>query len=110
MKLLSWNVRGLGKPRTVGRLKQKLREEGPSIIFFMETKVKDSKMAGIRRKCGFSNGIDVSAIGRSGGLSMGWKSSCIVSLRSYSKNHIDVLINDDSDGLQWRCTGFYGAP
>ncbi|GMI81993.1 hypothetical protein HRI_001868600 [Hibiscus trionum] len=109
MKLLSWNVRGLGKPRTVGRVKQKLRVESPSIIFFMETKVNEKKMARIRSRCGFPNGIDVGAVGRSGGLSMGWKSSCNVSLRSYSKNHIDVLINDDSDGLQWRCTGFYGA-
>ncbi|GMI64370.1 hypothetical protein HRI_000106300 [Hibiscus trionum] len=110
MKLMSWNVRGLNKPRTVGRLRQKLREENPGLFFLTETKVKDSKMAGIRRKCGFFNGIDVSAVGRSGGLSMGWKNCCKVSLRSYSVRHIDVLIEDDSEGNQWRCTGFYGHP
>ncbi|GMI94996.1 hypothetical protein HRI_003168900 [Hibiscus trionum] len=110
MKLLSWNVRGLGKPRTVGRLNQKLREENPSIFFLVETKLSAARMEKVRKKCGFPNGIDVDAVGRRGGLSLGWKSSCVVSLRSYSDRHIDIIIEDDSEGLQWRCTGFYGAP
>ncbi|GMI73050.1 hypothetical protein HRI_000974300 [Hibiscus trionum] len=110
MKIMSWNVRGLNKPRTVGRLRQKLLEESPGLIFLIETKVKDSKMAEIRRKCGFLNGIDVSAVRRSGGLSLGWKNCCKVTLRSYSVRHVDVLIEDDSDGNKWRCTGFYGHP
>ncbi|GMJ10828.1 hypothetical protein HRI_004752000 [Hibiscus trionum] len=100
MKLLSWNVRGLGKPRTVGRLRQKLRDENTLLIFLIETKVTESKMAGIRRRCGYPNGIDVGVIGRSGGLSMGWKDSCVVTLRSKSQRHIDILISDDSDGNQ----------
>ncbi|GMI87018.1 hypothetical protein HRI_002371100 [Hibiscus trionum] len=110
MKLLSWNVRGLGKSRTVGRLRQKLREECSSLIFLIETKVNESKMAGIRRKCGYSNGFDVGASGRSGGLSIGWHDNYVVTLRSFSPRHVDVIVVDDSEGNQWRCTGFYGAP
>lgn len=38
------------------------------------------------RSCGYLNGIDVDSDGRSGGLSLGWKSNCKVSLRSYSQD------------------------
>ncbi|KAL4279757.1 hypothetical protein GQ457_03G020730 [Hibiscus cannabinus] len=64
----------------------------------------------VRKSCGFSFGIDVDFDGRSGGLSIGWKANCIVSLHSYSSLHIDVMIDDDPNGQSWRCTGFYGAP
>ncbi|GMJ10533.1 hypothetical protein HRI_004722500 [Hibiscus trionum] len=67
-------------------------------------------MAQVRRRCRFFNGIDVDAIGRSGELSISWKRNCDVTLQSYSQRHIDVIINDDSEGKQWRCTVFYGAP
>ncbi|GMI79095.1 hypothetical protein HRI_001578800 [Hibiscus trionum] len=110
MKILSWNVRGLGQPRTVGRLSQKIRDENPSIIFLIETKLSAGRMEKVRKRCGFNNGIDVEAIGRSGGLSMGWKSTCDVTLRSYSVRHIDVEIKDEDTGSTWRCTGFYGNP
>ncbi|GMI91034.1 hypothetical protein HRI_002772700 [Hibiscus trionum] len=110
MKLLCWNVRGLGMPRTVRRLQHVLRDLNPSVVFLIETKLRGAQMAQVRRRCGFLNGIDVDAVGRSGGLTIGWKNNCDVSLRSYSQRHIDVLINDDSDGKTWRLTGFYGTP
>ncbi|GMI76465.1 hypothetical protein HRI_001315800 [Hibiscus trionum] len=110
MKIISWNVRGLGKSRTVGRLKQRLRDENLVIIFLIETKLSSEKMARVRSRLGFQNGIDVAAIGRSGGLSIGWKHSCLVNLQSFSARHIDVIIEDDSEGRKWRLTGFYGAP
>ncbi|GMJ08089.1 hypothetical protein HRI_004478100 [Hibiscus trionum] len=110
MKLLCWNVRGLGMPRTVRRLQQMLRDLNPSVVFLSETKLRSAQMAQVRRRCGFTKGIDVDAVGRSGGLSFGWKNSCDVSLRSYSQRHIDVIINEDYDEKTWRCTGFYCAP
>ncbi|KAH1064479.1 hypothetical protein J1N35_029466 [Gossypium stocksii] len=33
---------------------------------------------------------------------MRWKSDCKVSLRSYSRRHIDVMIDEDSERLRWR--------
>ncbi|GMI79785.1 hypothetical protein HRI_001647800 [Hibiscus trionum] len=110
MKLISWNVRGLGRPRTVRRLQHWLRDVNPTVIFFIETKLQSDKMEKVRRKCGYPNGIDVGARGRSGGLCLAWRDDCHVSLRSFSDRHIDVLITKDSDGSRWRCTGFYGAP
>ncbi|GMI81726.1 hypothetical protein HRI_001841900 [Hibiscus trionum] len=110
MKTLSWNVRGLGGSRTQQRLRHMLRDINPSVIFLVETKLQSSRMEKFRKSRGFVNGIDVSSNGRSGGLSLAWKRDCKVSLRSFSDSHIDVLFDEDNDGVSWRCTGFYGAP
>ncbi|KAL1060363.1 hypothetical protein V6Z11_D03G112200 [Gossypium hirsutum] len=110
MKILSWNVRGLGHPRTVRRLKNKLRHIKPQILFLIETKVTSKRMESIRRQCGFTCGIDVAAVGTSGGLSLGWKEGGNVSLKSFSKSHIDVEIENEEETGSWRLTGFYGEP
>ncbi|GMI99219.1 hypothetical protein HRI_003591200 [Hibiscus trionum] len=67
-------------------------------------------MERVRKRYGFHNGIDVEANGRSGGLSLGWKNSVQVTLRSFSARHIDFIIKDDSAGFSWRCTRIYGNP
>lgn len=66
-------------------------------------------MEKIKSKCRFQNGINFDSDKRSGGLFMGWKSDCKVSFRLYSRSHIDIMIDEDWDGMKWRCTGFYGA-
>ncbi|GMI90889.1 hypothetical protein HRI_002758200 [Hibiscus trionum] len=110
MKLLSWNVRGLGQSWTVNRLKHMLRDVNPAVIFLIETKLQCKRMEGIRKLCGYSNGIDVASNGRSGGHSMAWRTNSQVRVHSYSNRHIDDIFEEDTDGLSWRCTGFYGAP
>ncbi|KAH1047687.1 hypothetical protein J1N35_038471 [Gossypium stocksii] len=110
MKILSWNVRGLGQPRTVRRLKNKLRQIRPQILFLMEIKVTSRRTEVIRRQCGFINGIDVEAIGTRGGLSLGWKQGLNVILKSFSKSHIDVEVENEDEMVVWRFTGFYGEP
>lgn len=67
MKLINWNVRGLGRTRTVKCLRQMLRDTNPSVAFFIETKLNASRMATVRTKCGFKHGIDVDSDGRGGG-------------------------------------------
>ncbi|KAA3453717.1 reverse transcriptase [Gossypium australe] len=110
MKILSWNVRGLGNPRTVNRLKNKLRVINPRILFLIETKLSAKKMEMVRLKCGFENGIDIGSIGSRGGVSLGWKGNLLVSLLSFSSYHVDVEINDTMCDVKWRLTGFYGNP
>uniref|UniRef100_A0A8R7TQR0 Endonuclease/exonuclease/phosphatase domain-containing protein n=1 Tax=Triticum urartu TaxID=4572 RepID=A0A8R7TQR0_TRIUA len=47
--------------------------------------------------------------GLSGGLVLFWNNDSVVSLKSYSRTHIDVLIQNESTGdREWRFTGFYG--
>ncbi|GMI64383.1 hypothetical protein HRI_000107600 [Hibiscus trionum] len=110
MKTLSWNVRALGKLRAVRRLRNKLREIRPDVVFFMETKLSDVRMARVRRQLGFSQGFDVSSNGSGGGLSLAWNREVSVSLRSFSNSHIDADITVASSPSTWRFTGFYGNP
>ncbi|XP_012480763.2 uncharacterized protein LOC105795620 [Gossypium raimondii] len=67
-------------------------------------------MEKVRHKCGFPNGIDVDSDGRSGSLSLGWNSDSKITLRSFSRRHTDVIIDEDLEGKTWRCTMFYEAP
>lgn len=94
MKIINWNVRGLGRSRTAKRLKNKLRVVNPQIFFLMETKLSAKKMESMRLKCGFENGIDVGAVGSKGGLSLGWKENSLIRLKSFSSFHIDVDVQD----------------
>ncbi|GMJ15348.1 hypothetical protein HRI_005204000 [Hibiscus trionum] len=110
MKIVSWNVRGLGKLRAVMRLRSNLRDVHPQILFLMETKVSAVRMENIRKKCGFVHGIDIDADGSRGGLSLCWNSDIMVNLCSFSSSHIDVTICDVDSNNNWRFIGFYGNP
>lgn len=80
------------------------------IVLFIETKLNANRMERVRKRCGFFNGIDVPAEGSRGGLSLGWNEGHLVNLKSLSKNHIDVEIQDDKGKHRRLFTGFYGAP
>ncbi|KAA3475297.1 reverse transcriptase [Gossypium australe] len=110
VKILSWNVRGLGRSRTVKRLKNKLRAINPRILFFMETKLSSKWMEAVRLKCGFENVIDIGALGSKGGLSLGWKGNSLIRLKSFSSFHINVEVCDNECDAFWRLMGFYGNP
>ncbi|KAA3468220.1 reverse transcriptase [Gossypium australe] len=76
----------------------------------METKVDSKRMERIRRRSGFVNGIDVGAAGSRGGLCLAWRKDFRVSLKTFSKNHIDVKVAESNVQGEWRYTGFYGLP
>ncbi|KAA3455898.1 reverse transcriptase [Gossypium australe] len=67
-------------------------------------------MERIRCRSGFVNGIDVGAEGSRGGLCLAWKEEFRVSLKTFSKNHVDVQVEDSNGQGDWRFTGFYGSP
>lgn len=68
MKLLSWNVRGPEKLKIVCRSQHVLKDLNLIVIFLMETKLQNTRMESVRRSCGFSNGVDITPVGSSGGL------------------------------------------
>ncbi|KAA3479327.1 Endonuclease/exonuclease/phosphatase [Gossypium australe] len=105
-----WNVRELGSPRAVRRLRYMLKLQNPQMVFFMETKICRSKMERIRYSCGYINGIEVDPEGTRGGLCLAWKQGVSVTLRQFSERHIDAVIDDDELRGKWRFTGFYGSP
>ncbi|KAA3474025.1 expansin-A1-like [Gossypium australe] len=76
----------------------------------METKLDQNRMERVRRRYSFSGGIEIEAEGSREGLCLTWKDDIVVTLRSYSKWHIDVLLWEDCIQKEWRFTGFYGSP
>ncbi|KAA3460834.1 BEACH domain-containing lvsC [Gossypium australe] len=95
MKILSWNIRGLGNPQAVRRLRHSLKLHNPQVVFFMETKINKFKMEKVRQSCGYQFGIDVESSGSRGGLSLAWRWDVDIVLQSFSHRHIDVIINED---------------
>ncbi|KAA3477308.1 reverse transcriptase [Gossypium australe] len=110
MKIICWNVCGLRNPRAVRRLRYFCKQQNPHIVFLMETKLNQKRVERVRKSCGFSGGIDIEAEGSRGGLCLAWKDGVVVTLRSFSKWHIDVLLWEGRIRKEWRFTGFYGSP
>ncbi|KAL8476903.1 hypothetical protein ACS0TY_029271 [Phlomoides rotata] len=111
MGCLFWNCRGLGNPRKVPTLKKEVLHKDLSFVFLCETKLCVRELEGVSRKLGFDCcfGVycDCSGKGRSGGLGLLWKFDLMVSVRSFSLNHIDFTMEDE---VEWRLTGIYGHP
>ena len=59
--------------------------------------------------CGMKNCFGVSSNGRSGGLAMFWREDINLSLVSFSKNHVEMLV-DEEGKEQWWLISFYGEP
>jgi hypothetical protein len=108
MNLLSLNSRGLGLDVAVGELRDLCRSYNPEVFFLSETKKKDRDMEKIKWSLGFTNGIAVSSVGRSRGLSLWWRDGVDVSVRPWCQYYIDAKIS--ANGCSWRFTGIYGEP
>ncbi|KAA3482848.1 reverse transcriptase [Gossypium australe] len=102
IKSISWNDYGLRSPRANRRLRNFLKQQNPHVVFLMETKIDRKQMEKDRRSCGFPNGTDIDA--------EAWKEDLKVTLRSFSKNHIDTMAKEGNTYAEWRFTGFYGSP
>ncbi|CAN6690416.1 unnamed protein product [Malus baccata var. baccata] len=110
MNYLLWNCRGLGSDTVVRALRGLIRKHRPSMIFLSETKMRDHRIDGIRRRLGYSFGFHVSPIGRAVGLSLWWIESMNVNILFSSAHIIDVCFCLE-DSLSWvRCTFVYGTP
>lgn len=61
----------------------------------METKVCKSQMEKVRHRCGYVNGFEVDPIGTREGLCLAWRNEICIELGSFSKRHIDVMVEDN---------------
>nr|XP_048334847.1 uncharacterized protein LOC125423747 [Ziziphus jujuba var. spinosa] len=84
MKILSWNVRGLGNPRTFRAFTKMLKTQDPDIVFLMETKLLSRQLERLRLCSSMAGVFGVDRVGLSGGLALLWKQSLNVSIKSFS--------------------------
>ncbi|KAL9437109.1 hypothetical protein AB3S75_023031 [Citrus x aurantiifolia] len=107
MKILSWNVRGLGNARTFLPFQKILKQQRPLILFVCETKLTTKQMYETSRKLKIDNYLAVNRNGKGGGLAMLWYNEANVHVTSYSNHHVDAWVQRE-DGSWMRCTGKYG--
>lgn len=70
---LSWNCRGVGRPRKVQFLIDIVRQEHPDVIFLYETMEAKSKLEYVQSKLNFEGLFVVDLVGRSEGIALLWK-------------------------------------
>ena len=104
-----WNCRGLGNLRTEKELGVFVRAKDPSVMFLAETWSDEARLKDIKQKLEFDQVFVVPKENRVGGLALFWKNSIDVTVETFSKNHIDSIINKGKVDA-WRFTGFYGEP
>ncbi|XP_042983334.1 uncharacterized protein LOC122312737 [Carya illinoinensis] len=108
MKLLAWNYRGLGNPRTVRELHLLVKEKVPQVVFISETKCNRERVEKIRNILGLTHSFVVDSRGKSGGLAMLWSENTNASLFSYSRHHISLELLSEEGASKCHVTGFYG--
>lgn len=102
--------RGLGSPTSVHVLVDLIHTRKPDVVFIMETMVASQRLEPIKVKMGFEGMFAVDSNGLSGGLVCFWKKGPMVSIKSYSPRHIDMVIKEEGNCEDWRLTGFYRVP
>ena len=109
MSCLAWNCRGLGNPQVEDELENIIRAQDPLIVFLSETWSGRKQLEKLRCKIKYAGLFTVPSQGRGGGMALLWKSDVTVWVDSFSKYHIDVVVNGMTTE-PWRFKGFYGEP
>ena len=109
MSFLSWNCRRLRNQCTVQELTRLVRVQAPSAVFCIETWSNEESLEFLRCRLHFNNKLVVPSNKKGGGLALFWNSDFNLSVKSFSCNHIDSVI-DEGIPEAWRLTFFYGAP
>ncbi|XP_050207722.1 uncharacterized protein LOC126657130 [Mercurialis annua] len=110
MKILSWNLQGVGNPWTVRALKFLVQNNSPDIFFLMETKLNRGEFGTICRSFVAFNSVISDANGRRGGLALFWNKNLDVTINDVSENHIAFTAMNNSLDTQWKGVGVYGWP
>ena len=84
-----------------------VRGKAPNILFLMETKQTVDEIKLIQADLHYDSMLAVPCVCRAGGLAMMWKIGIDPHVQTFSLNHIDTQIMNNSP-TPWRITGFYG--
>ncbi|KAM1166301.1 hypothetical protein TB1_024910 [Malus domestica] len=110
MIFLMWNCRGLQTDTVVQALHGLIRQHKPSVVFLLETKMKNHMIEGVRRRMGYQKGFDFPPVDAAGGLSLWWNGMIEVNILSSSKNliHSKLRVRGEADWFNASC--MYGNP
>ena len=109
MNCISWNCRGLGQSRAVHELTKLVNKHSPTILFLMETRVKDHKLKTLCLKLHLENVFIESRVNTGGKLALYWKDGINLKVLDSTPSFIDAVVNPGMDDA-WRLTSFYGNP
>lgn len=108
MKLMCWNVQGMGSSLTFHHLKELLRLHSPEILFLIETKAPGERMEMLKEQLRMDHSVSVDAEGLAGGLCLLRKAFVNLQVSSVSNNLISAIITS-GDGLPWMFSGIYAS-
>ena len=103
------NCRRIGNLRIGKELEVVVRAKDPSAVFLAETWADEARLKEIKWYLDFENLLFVERNNIRGGLALYWRDSIDLNVDTFSKNHIDAIINRGTED-EWRLTGFYGEP
>lgn len=92
MKITSYNCQGLGILSIVGRLRRLCSSYTPNILFLMETRSSDDRMASIKVTLSFKLLFVVWGINGDEGLAYCWDDTISLQLLSFLADHVDFSI------------------
>ena len=93
MSCLSWNCCGLGNPQIEDKVIVLVRIKDPKLVFLMETRVEKVILERIGHKIQFGNLFVVARHNIKGDLALFWPVDMNIDVQSFSKNHIDAIID-----------------
>ena len=109
MSCIVWNCKGLRNPLAVQELADLVQAKAPTVVFLAETLADEARLDYVKDRIRFDKKNFVQRINKGGGLVMYWKDDIKVDVVSSSLNHIDAIIDKESQAT-WCFTGFYGEP
>lgn len=108
MRILSWNCRGLGQPRSVQELVCLVSTHRPSIVFLSETRQNKERVSNVRWRLGLKNCMIHDGRGKGVRIALYCDESVEIKKLSVGPRYIDVLIRNNPSEQWWRGTFVYG--
>ena len=110
MKIISWNIRGLGGRRKRLLVKEQLRKIKPDIVILLETKreIVDRQLVASVWGSRFKEWVFSPSLGRSGGIAVLWNSQSVSVIDSMIGEFSASIRIVENTGIDWWLSGIYG--